>query len=50
MVNYKALEGHRYEIKPNPDRENCKNTRIYVSLIDSAFKVLEHLFLGLQIR
>jgi hypothetical protein len=30
MVNYNALEGHKYSIKPNLKRGNCKNTRIYV--------------------
>lgn len=38
MVNYEALKGHRYEIKPNPDRKNCKNTRIYVCKYDNCNK------------
>jgi uncharacterized Zn-finger protein len=35
MVNYDALEGHKYAIKPNLRRGNCKNTRIYVCKYDN---------------
>lgn len=35
MVNYSVLEGHQYEIKPNPKHGSCKNTRIYVCKYDN---------------
>ena len=29
-VNYDILKGHQYEIVENPDRESCRNSRIYI--------------------
>ena len=30
MVNYDILKDHKYEIIVNPDREKCRNTRVYI--------------------
>lgn len=35
MVNYEALQGHKYAIKPNLERGSCKNTRIYIWKYDN---------------
>lgn len=39
MVNYKVLEGHQYEIRENPDKDNCVNKRIYVCKYEGCDKV-----------
>ena len=39
MVNYKVIEGHKYEIKLNPDRNNCVNKRLYICKYDNCNKV-----------
>lgn len=39
MVNYKVLEGHKYEIVENPDKEQCVNKRLYVCKYDNCDKV-----------
>lgn len=35
MVNYKVLEGHKYEIRENPNREKTGNKRIYIWKYDN---------------
>ena len=34
-VNYGVLKNHKYEIIENPDRDSCKNSRIYVCKYDN---------------
>jgi hypothetical protein len=35
MINYEALEGHQYEILPNPNKYQEKNTRVFVCKYDN---------------
>lgn len=35
MVNYAALEGHKYAIIPNPNKDKQKNTRVFVCKYDN---------------
>ena len=37
-VNYEILRGHQYEIVENPDRDNCRNSRIYICKYDNCGK------------
>ena len=39
MVNYDILEGHKYEIIPNPKKDCQKNTRLFVCKYDDWGKV-----------
>mmetsp|Transcript_6545 Transcript_6545/g.7510 ORF Transcript_6545/g.7510 Transcript_6545/m.7510 type:complete len:159 (+) Transcript_6545:2-478(+) len=39
MINYRILEGHKYEILDNPDKDNCVNKRIYVCKYGECNKV-----------
>jgi hypothetical protein len=39
MINYKVLEGHKYEIKDNPKMSDCVNKRIYICKYDNCNKV-----------
>ena len=38
-VNYKILEGHKYEIRENPNREIESNSRLYMCKYDNWDKV-----------
>lgn len=39
MINYEALEGHQYEIRSNPNKDQEKNTRVFVCKYDNWNKV-----------
>lgn len=39
MVNYKALEGHQYEIIENPNRDTERNSRLYVCKYDNCDRI-----------
>lgn len=39
MVNYDILDGHKYEIRDNPDKDKCVNKRIYICKYDNCDKV-----------
>ena len=39
MVNYDVLEGHKYEIRENPDKDKCINKRIYICKYDNCNRV-----------
>ena len=39
LINFKALEGHKYEIKPNPKAKRTDNKYLYVCKYDNCDKV-----------
>lgn len=39
MVNYKVLEGHKYQIVDNPEKEKCANKRLYICKYGNCNKI-----------